>query len=97
MNTQELSRIHARVRGRVQGVSFRFFVQETAHRLGISGWVRNRWDGSVEIVAEADKASLDELLTHVRRGPRAANVTDVESEWLPATGEFDHFRVARTS
>ena len=96
MDTEELSRLHAQVKGRVQGVSFRFFVQENAHRLGISGWVRNRWDGSVELIAEGDKSTLEDLLARVKQGPRAAHVTNVEHEWLPGTGEFDHFRISRS-
>ena len=66
------------VRGKVQGVGFRWFVRETARRLGLAGWVENRPDGSVEIAAEGDDTSL-ELLEHaVHSGPPAASVSDVE-------------------
>jgi len=94
---QENSRLHAHVEGRVQGVGFRYFVEETAITLDLKGWVRNRWDGSVEVVAEGERQSLEKLLHALRRGPRSAQVSDVRTEWSPASGEFDHFRVRMTS
>jgi len=94
---QETARLHAYVEGRVQGVGFRYFVEETAIALSLKGWVRNRWDGSVEVVAEGDRQSLEKLLTALRRGPRAALVSDVRPEWSPASGEFQNFHVRMTS
>ena len=67
------------VRGRVQGVGFRAFVARHAHRLGIDGWVRNRSDGTVEVVAAAPGA-LDQLEEQLRTGPRFAHVERVERE-----------------
>ncbi|MCP1335226.1 acylphosphatase [Futiania mangrovi] len=69
-------RIH--VRGRVQGVGFRAFVERRAQMLGLSGWVRNRADGSVEAVAAGPQESLDDLVAACREGPRAARVSAVE-------------------
>jgi len=69
-----------RVRGRVQGVGFRAFVWRTAAGLGLSGWVRNRLDGSVEVLASGPDAVLDELEEHLRRGPRWASVDSVQVE-----------------
>jgi len=95
-NVKSSLRLHATVEGRVQGVGYRYFVQETADLLGLSGWVRNRWNGDVEVVAEGDRQTLEKLLTALQRGPRAAYVARVTTEWLPATGEFGSFRVRYT-
>lgn len=97
MSDQEFQQIHAVVEGYVQGVGFRFFVQENALRLGLTGWVRNRWDGSVEVMAEGSRETLEKLLAALYRGPRSATVTDVTLEWGPATHEFSHFQVKMTS
>jgi acylphosphatase len=70
--------MHLLVRGRVQGVGFRAFVFRQARALGISGWVRNRADGSVELEAEGEAAALDGLEEAVTRGPAGARVTAVE-------------------
>ncbi|MBN1146953.1 MAG: acylphosphatase [Anaerolineales bacterium] len=91
------ARLHAIVEGRVQGVGFRYFVEESAMALGLTGWVRNRWDGTVELVAEGERQSLEKLLAVVRRGPRASYVSDVRFEWSPASGEFKSFYVRITS
>jgi acylphosphatase len=71
------------VRGRVQGVGFRWFVRERARELAVRGWVRNRSDGSVEVEAEGDLASLDELRRSLAKGPRGAVVSSVDD--LPHT------------
>ena len=84
---QAPDRLYALVRGRVQGVYFRAFVQQHAQALGLSGWARNLPDGaSVEVVAEGQRASLDELLVHLHRGPPRARVAVVEASWMSATG-----------
>jgi len=92
----KIARLHAIVEGRVQGVNFRYFVEETAIKLGLKGWVRNRWDGTVEVVAEGEQESLKKLLASLHRGPRASNVTNVEPSWQPATGEFTGFQIRLT-
>ena len=89
-DTQQL---YAIVRGRVQGVNFRYSTQDQANRLGLLGWVRNRPDGSVEVVAEGPRAALDQLLAYLQRGPRAAVVSQVEPSWRPATQSFKQFEV----
>ena len=71
------------VRGRVQGVGFRAFTWRAAVRLGLSGWVRNRRDGSVEVVAAGPEAALEALAAELRRGPGAADVTGVAWQPLP--------------
>lgn len=90
-------RLHALVEGRVQGVGFRFFVRDVATQLGCTGWVRNRWNGEVEVLAEGELKSLEHLLKELHRGPRAAFVTNVQAQWLEASGEFQDFRVRPTA
>ena len=86
-------RLHTVVRGHVQGVSFRYYTQERALALGLSGWVRNLRDGAVEVTAEGPRAALDEFLTFLRRGPVAARVAEVQSDWSAASGEFSLFDI----
>jgi acylphosphatase len=86
-------RIRAVIRGRVQGVFFRGFTERSAAALGLQGWVRNRPDGSVEVLAEGSRADLQALLAALGRGPAAARVDAVETEWLEASGEFPDFRI----
>ena len=75
-------RLHVVIRGRVQGVGFRWFVRETATRLDLSGWVKNRDDGGVEVLADGPDASLRllrEALGHGPRGAHVSEISDVES------------------
>jgi acylphosphatase len=98
MNAEEPSqaRLHATVEGRVQGVSFRYFVTEQAQRLGLVGWVRNRYNGDVEVLAEGSRYDLEQLLIALHQGPSMAHVSEVNVEWLPARGEFSSFWVRST-
>ena len=81
------------VRGRVQGVGFRWFVEREAHTLGIAGWVRNNADGSVEVLAQGTRDQLSTLSSRLREGPRAARVDGVEeSEARPVAG-LNSFRI----
>jgi acylphosphatase len=70
--------LHAVVRGRVQGVGFRWFVRERARRLGIRGWVRNRVDGCVEVAAAGEPESLEQLRKSLSEGPSGAHVSAVD-------------------
>ena len=73
--------LHARrflVRGRVQGVGFRWFVEREAHILQIAGWVRNNPDGTVEVLVQGTRDQLAGMRSRLREGPRAARVDDVE-------------------
>lgn len=97
MDETQIIRLHTIIEGTVHGVGFRAFVQDQATRLGVTGWVRNRWDGSVEVVAEGERSVLESLLTSLYRGPRAAYVTGVTPEWQSANGEFRNFSVRVTS
>jgi len=89
------SRVHIRVYGRVQGVFFRAFIKSVADELGLTGWVRNVEDGSVEIVAEGDDEKLQKLIAEARRGPPMAFVERIDVEWGDYTGEFQDFRIRR--
>jgi acylphosphatase len=73
-----VSELHVRVTGIVQGVGFRWFVRERARRLGLSGWVRNLADGSVEVAAAGDAYQLDLLRRELQRGPNGARVDGVQ-------------------
>jgi acylphosphatase len=86
-------RLHAIVSGAVQGVFFRATTQTRALGLSVTGWVRNRSDGSVEVVAEGSLAALRQLLEFLRTGPPEAMVAEVREEWLAASGEFAYFDV----
>jgi len=84
-------RLHAVVRGDVQGVGFRYFLMRQAHALGLRGWVRNRDDGTVEFVAEGPRPELERLLEAARRGPSHAHVSAVQADWSGASGGLDAF------
>ena len=81
------------VKGRVQRVGFRFFVEEAAHRERIQGYVCNRHDGSVEVVAEGDAEAVLRFEMAVRRGPAGARVDDVETMELEPSNRFTRFSV----
>ena len=89
-------RLHVIVEGRVQGVGFRAFVVQAAVALGLRGWVRNRWNDTVEVTAEGPQGDLERLLEDLKRGPRSAFVTDLSIEWQEAAGEFSRFSVRST-
>lgn len=89
----EQKRLHAVVHGRVQGVSFRYYTQQTAQKLNIVGWVRNNSDGTVEVTAEGSVEQLQQLLDFLHQGSPAAQVEAVDVIWYNARGEFNDFRV----
>lgn len=89
-----MERLHAIVHGDVQGVGFRYFVQRKAQQLGLSGWVRNNNDGTVELVAEGTRRQLEDLKRIVEEGPRLARVDRVETRWSEATGNLSRFELA---
>ena len=78
MVTRPTSCVHGRIRGRVQGVGFRWSTRERAVELGVTGWVRNLLDGSVEVWLEGDEGSVDAMVAWLRRGPRHAGVERTE-------------------
>ena len=76
-----MSRVEVKVEGRVQGVGFRYFIMRNAENLGLSGYVRNMPDGSVEIDAEGSKDKLDRLIAAAEKGPSASYVSNVNVQW----------------
>ena len=89
----ESERLHCVVRGDVQGVGFRYFLIRRAQALGLSGWVQNRDDGTVEFVAEGSRRDLEQLERAAREGPRMARVSAVEASWSRAAGGLDRFDI----
>jgi acylphosphatase len=81
------------VRGRVQGVGFRWFVEREAHMLGIAGWVRNNHDGSVEVSAQGTRDQLTGLHSRLREGPRAARVDAIDVTDARPTEGVSSFRI----
>jgi acylphosphatase len=82
-----VKRVRVRVRGRVQGVYFRAETQLRAEAAGVSGWVRNAPDGSVEAVFEGDPGPVEHLIAWCRRGPSGARVDGVDVTWESPQGE----------
>jgi len=87
------TRLEATVHGVVQGVGFRAFVRSTAARMGLSGFVKNRMDGTVAVVAEGERDSLDRFLDALERGPSGSVVEKVERAWKDPEGGFDGFSI----
>ena len=88
------ARVRARIRGRVQGVAYRAYAREEGRRLGLQGWVRNRDDGSVELVAEGPRDCLEEMLLWCRRGPRFARVDSIDCDWEEPGEDVGPFEIA---
>ena len=86
-------RIHLVVRGRVQGVYFRASAQREARGLGLTGWVKNRNDGAVELVAEGEEDQVKDFLAWAQHGPSTARVDKAETRWRSYTGEYPDFRI----
>jgi acylphosphatase len=86
-------RVQARVTGIVQGVGFRYFARREATRLGLTGWVANQPDGSVEAAAEGPRAVLEQFVERMSTGPPGSSVADVDVSWGQAMGGFNGFAV----
>jgi len=91
------ARAHLIITGMVQGVMFRYSTQDEAERLGLTGWVRNRRDGTVEAVAEGEKKKAEQLVEWCHHGPPHARVTRVDVDWAEPTHEFEGFKIAWTA
>ena len=81
------------VRGRVQGVGFRWFVDNEARQIGVAGWVRNNLDGTVEVLAMGTEQQLHALHTKLQQGPRAARVDEVKELPAELISGLDTFRI----
>lgn len=82
----EAEAVHIFVHGRVQGVFYRAKTQEIAQGLGLSGWVKNCHDGTVEILAEGNRGKLEELIEWCRQGPALASVSSIDLNWTGPEG-----------
>lgn len=91
--SDSIYRLTARISGDVQGVGYRAYARRRAQMLGLRGYARNLADGTVEVVAEGPRESLEHLFTVLRRGPASADVTDARASWSEATGEFSMFSI----
>jgi acylphosphatase len=85
--------LHIVVRGVVQGVGFRYFVLRHAQTLNLAGWVRNLYNGNVEIEAEGDRSLLETFISELKVGPRAAHVTDLTLDWQPYAEKYKTFEI----
>ena len=92
----ESVRVHVWVKGRVQAVGFRAFVQQNALVIGVTGWVRNVGYDTVEAVAEGEKEKITDFIQMMIHGPVASRVDDWREEWEKVTGEFERFGVRRS-
>lgn len=88
-----MKELHLYISGVVHGVSFRYYTQSLAQKLGLRGWVKNLSDGRVEVLAQGPKEQLEKLLEWCREGPEAAQVSDMDISWREAGGEFSGFEI----
>lgn len=88
-----MNTVNIRVFGNVQGVFFRKSTKDMADELGVSGWVRNESDGTVEIMATGDKKALDKLISWSKNGPPLAKVKKVDADWIAEVEEFEDFDI----
>ncbi len=79
------------ISGRVQGVGYRFFAERWANQLGLCGYVKNLWDGNVEVYAIGDAVTLEEFKQQLAEGPRSARVTNVEETDEPVDKRYNRF------
>ena len=84
---------HIIVSGRVQGVAFRHYTREAAYRLGVKGWIKNLFNGEVELVAEGPQQAVEKMIEWCKEGPRSAIVENIEVNWLPYSGKFNRFQI----
>ena len=86
--------LHAIIKGKVQGVGYRYFTQKTARKLGLKGWVKNKPDGTVEVWAEGDENTLKIFLEYLKEGPPLAFVEYIEHKILKdKEGGFSDFEI----
>lgn len=84
--------LHAIIYGIVQGVSFRYYTTRKANEFGLTGWVRNNADGTVEVIAEGTHSMLEQLRTWLHEGSPSAQVERVEASYELASGDFSTFK-----
>ena len=89
-----MHRVRVDIRGNVQGVGFRMYVVRRARALGLTGWVRNREDGSVEVEAEGSRDSLERLVADLEVGPTGARVVQLDPRWSDGPARHAGFEIA---
>ena len=92
---EEAKRMESLVRGIVQGVAFRYHTALKANELGLQGWVRNNKDGSVQVEAQGQGSSLNDLIRYLHKGPMHAKVDEVEIKWMETREISGKFRIVR--
>lgn len=90
-----LRSVHLRIRGRVQGVGFRYSASEAARRFGVRGWVRNTFEGDVEAVAQGDGEAVERFIAWCRRGPAGARVDSVDERPDSTAQTYPDFTIRR--
>ncbi len=88
-----MKRIHVYYSGRVQGVGFRFTARNIASELNLTGWVKNLFDGRVEIVCEGEKDKLEKFLTKIKNSMLDKYITNETVSWMSGSGEFNEFKI----
>ena len=88
-----VKRLECKIKGLVQGVTFREFAERRARLLKLGGFVQNEPDARVRIVAEGDEEKLQDFLSHLFRGPVGGRIDDIETHWLEPKGEFRYFEI----
>ena len=84
---------HLIISGKVQGVFYRASCQKIAQELGLTGWVKNLSDGSVEVLAQGEKEKIEKLIEWCKKGPPGARVSDVKVEWKEQEKKFFSFDI----
>lgn len=93
MSENDIQELHAHVRGRVQGVGFRYYVVQKALALGLRGYARNEYNGSLEVLAQGPRPTLERLQSLLWKGPSAAQVSEVQTTWRQPTEHLSGFHV----
>jgi len=93
MYNQNMIRAHLIISGRVQGVFYRAFTEDIARGLNLKGWVRNTPNGDVEAVFEGEKSDIEKAIEHLKKGPPAAIVKNINISWEDFKGEFKSFEI----
>lgn len=88
-------RVQLEISGRVQGVCYRYFTQQTAQSHGVTGWVKNRLNGDVAARLEGEEKAVNAVIKECRKGPQNAHVDDIAVQRHPYKGEFDSFAILR--
>ncbi len=90
---KKIKKLEITISGRVQGVGFRYFTLQKAIAIGIKGYVRNTYEGKVEVVAIAENTAMEYFLMELRKGPRMSIVENLEIVELAATADYENFRI----